>query len=54
MVPIRTPLIEGSANKEATEPKVPFSKVEVISSKVLRSHHHLVDHYGISVSQMTT
>ena len=37
MVPIRISLIEGSANKEATEPGVPFGKVEVIASKILRS-----------------
>jgi hypothetical protein len=37
VVPIRIPLIEGSANKEAIEPKVPFSKVEVITSTILLS-----------------
>ena len=42
------------ANKEATEPRVPFGKVEVITSNILRRHHDLVDRYGISVSQMTT
>ena len=42
-----------AANKEGTEPRVPFGKVEIITSKVYGRHHDLVDHYGISVSQMT-
>jgi hypothetical protein len=43
-----------AANKEATEPRVPFGKVEVKTSKFYGRHHDLVDRYGISVSQMTT
>jgi hypothetical protein len=39
---------------EAIEPRVPFGKVEVITSKIYGRHHDLVDRYGISVSQMTT
>ena len=41
------------AGKYVSEPRVPFGKVEVITSKMLL-HHDLVDRYGISVSQMTT
>jgi len=37
VVPIRISLIDVAANKEATEPRVPFGKVEVITSKILRS-----------------
>jgi hypothetical protein len=36
VAPIRMSLIEDSANKEATETRVPFGKVEVITSKMLR------------------
>ena len=43
-----------AANKEATEARVVFGKVEVITSKILRRHHDVVDRFGISVSQMTT
>jgi hypothetical protein len=41
-------------DKEATEPRVPFGKAEVIISKFNGRHHDLVDRYGISVSQMIT
>jgi hypothetical protein len=44
-------LIEDAATKEATETRVPFGKVEVIISKMLRYHHDVVDRYEISVSQ---
>jgi hypothetical protein len=30
------PLIEDAVNKEATETRVPFGKIEVITSKMLR------------------
>jgi hypothetical protein len=36
LVPIRISLIEDAANKQATETRVPFGKVEVITSKMLR------------------
>ena len=36
MAPTRMSLIEDAANKEATETRVPFGKVEVITSKMLR------------------
>jgi hypothetical protein len=51
VAPIRMSLIEDAANKEATETIVPFGKVEVITSKMLRCHQDLVDIYLISVSQ---
>jgi hypothetical protein len=34
--------------------KTNFGKAEVITSKLLRRHHDLVDRYGISVSQINT
>ena len=37
MVPIMISLIEDAAKTEATETRVPFGKLEVIASKVLRS-----------------
>ena len=37
VVPIRISLTRVAANKEATEPRVPFGKVEIITSKTLRS-----------------
>ena len=43
-----------AANMEATEPSVPSGEIEVITWKVLRSLHDLVDRYGVSVVQMTT
>jgi hypothetical protein len=43
-----------AAHKKAIEPRVPLDKVDVITSKMLRRHHDLVDRYGISVSKMTT
>ena len=43
-----------AANREATEPRFPFGKVEVITSKMLRRHHDLVNRNGMSVSRMTT
>jgi hypothetical protein len=43
-----------AANKEATEPRVPFGNIEVTIRKFYGHHHDLVDSYGISVSQMTT
>jgi hypothetical protein len=36
VAPIRMSLIEDAATKEATETRVPFGKVEVIISKMLR------------------
>ena len=36
VAPIRMSLIKDAANKEATETIVPFGKVEVITSKMLR------------------
>jgi hypothetical protein len=36
VAPIRMSLIEDAANKEATATRVPFGKVEVITSKILR------------------
>jgi hypothetical protein len=53
VVPIMNSLIEGYANKEATEPRVPSGYVEVIMSKFYGRHHDLVNRWGISVSQMT-
>jgi hypothetical protein len=43
-----------AANIEATEPSVPSGEIEVITWKVLRSLHDLVDRYGVSVVQMIT
>ena len=37
VVPITIPLKESCCYKEATQPRVPFGKVEVITSKILRS-----------------
>jgi hypothetical protein len=34
-------------NKEATEPRVPFGNVEVITSIFYGHHHDLIDRFGI-------
>jgi hypothetical protein len=49
----RFPLSNVSANKEATEPRVPSGEVEVITSKFLRRNYVLISCYGILVSQIT-
>jgi hypothetical protein len=54
VVPIRNSLIEGTASKETTEPRVPFGKAKSSLRKFYGRHHDLVDRYGISVPQMTT
>ena len=52
VVPIRISL-RVAANKEATEPRFPMGKVEIITSKVLWSSPWLVNGYGTFVSQMS-
>jgi hypothetical protein len=42
------------ANKEATEPRVPLSSVEVSLRKINGRHHDLFYRYGIYVAQRTT
>ena len=51
MAPIRISMIKVNANTEATGIRIPFGNGEIITSKMLRHYHDLVDHYGISVSQ---
>ena len=42
------------ANKEATEPRVPLSSVEVSLRNLNGRHHDLFDRYDISLLQRTT
>ena len=39
--------------RKATEPRIPSGKVEVITS-IYGRHYDLINHYGISMSHMTT
>jgi hypothetical protein len=48
------PLERVCSNKEATEPRVPLSSVEVSLRKINGRHHDLFYRYGIYVSQRTT
>ena len=49
VAPTRMSLIEDAANTEVTEPMVPFGNDGVMTSKMWRYQHDLVDSYGISV-----
>jgi hypothetical protein len=42
------------AIRKSTKGRTTIDKTYIITSKMLRRHHDLVDRYGISVSQMTT